>query len=178
MKKYALLPTLIILGLISTAGFANAPWSTIGTGFAITSNVHGIDIPPATAVTVTAGTLDSRVTHVTFRWHMPNDTVARQVIVPVFTNGTTDQWNNGTVALVRFAIDTYSASVLGDWGVQAFFQDSVGTARAGLEDVIKIRATSFNVIPEVPFGTLMILIGMFGALGVLSVRRKKQEPAK
>lgn len=172
MKKYALLSTLIVLVSISMAGFANAPWSTLGTGYAITSNVHGIDIPPATPITITAGTLDTRVTHITFRWHMPNETISRQVTVPIFTNGTTGTWNNGTVALVRFATDTYSASILGDWGVQAFFQDSVGTARAGLEDVIKIRATSFNVIPEVPFGTLTILVGMFGALIVFSLRKK------
>lgn len=173
MNKYAFLPAVVLLGLLGMVGMVYAPWSTLGTGYAITSNVHGVDVLPGSQVRVTAGTLDPNVVQVVFRWHMPNETVAREVTVPVFTNGTMGQWNDGTSALVRFAIDNYTPGVVGDWGVQAFFQGSTGTAKAGLEDVVKIRATSFNVIPEVPLGTLVILLGMFGALGVFALRKKK-----
>jgi hypothetical protein len=99
------------------------------------------------------------------------------VTVPVFTNGDTGQWNNGTSALVRYAVDSYSPDVLGDWGVQAFFQGSGGSTKAGIEDVIKIRATSFNVIPEVPVGTIAILLSMFGAFGVFAVKKRKATSA-
>lgn len=162
----------ISLGLLSMASLAYAPWASLGTGYAITSNYHGIDVFPSTPVTVTAGTLDSNVVRVIFRWHMPNETVAREVPVPVFTNGTTGQWNDGTTALIRYAMDTFTPDVIGDWGVQAFFQGPTGRDRAGLEDTIKIRATSFNAIPEVPFGTLTILFAMFGALGFFALRKK------
>jgi len=47
-----------------------APWSTLGTGYAITSNYHGEDVIPSTPVTVTAGTLDQNIVQVTFRWHI------------------------------------------------------------------------------------------------------------
>lgn len=172
MKRYPLLLAMIFMGLLGMVNVAYAPWSTLGTGYAITSNVHGVDVIPGTLVTVTAGSLDPNVVQVTFRWHMPNETVTREVTVPVFTNGTTGQWNDGSTALVRFAVDSFRATVLGDWGVQAFFQGSLGSERAELEHVVRIRATSLNVIPEVPFGTLTILVGMFGALGFFALKGK------
>ncbi|MCK4933932.1 hypothetical protein KAS06_04605, partial [Candidatus Bathyarchaeota archaeon] len=93
--------TLIIIFLTSFLVFVNvvyAPWSTLGTGYAITSDYHGIDVFPGIPITITAGTLDPSVTQVTFRWHMPNDTARWEVTVPVSPNGTTGQWNNGTTA--------------------------------------------------------------------------------
>lgn len=172
MKKYALLLAVISIGLLSMINLAYAPWSTLGTGYAITSNVHGIDVLPGTLVVVTAGSLDPNVARVTFRWHMPNNTVAREVTVPVFTNGTTGQWNNGDTSLIRYAVDSYRPEETGDWGVQAFFQGRTGWTRSGLDYVIKIKATSFNVVPEAQFGTLTILIGMFGALGLFAFRKR------
>jgi len=62
--------------------------------------------------------------------------------------------------------------VLGDWGVQAFFQDSTGRTKAGLDNVIKTKATSFNAIPEVPLGTIAIFLAMVGALGILAIKKK------
>jgi hypothetical protein len=178
MKKFVLLTLgLLSATLLFSVNSVYAPWATLGTGYAITSDFHGVDVPIGTEVTVTAGTLDTRVTQVTFRWHRPDESVAREVTVPVFTNGDTGQWNNGTSALVRYAVDSYSPDVLGDWGVQAFFQGSGGSTKAGIEDVIKIRATSFNVIPEVPVGTIAILLSMFGAFGVFAVKKRKATSA-
>jgi len=174
--KSALVSTVVSVGLLFLISTVYAPWSTLGTGYAITSNVHGIDTPPFTTVVVTAGTLDSNVEQVTFRWHEPpdgNGPVAREVAVPVFTNTSKYTFKNGTQVLIRYAIDSYSPDVVGDWGVQAFFQDSVGTDKAGLNDVIKIRATSFNVVPEVPFGTIVILLSMFGALSVFALKKRR-----
>ena len=171
--KSVLALLLVFVALFGIMNSAYAPWSTIGTGYAITSNYHGKDVPLMATVTVTAGTLDPSVTQVTFRWHMPDDTVVREVTVPVFTNGTIGEWNNGDTALIRYAMDSLKPEVPGDWGVQAFFQDSAGKQRAGLNNVIKIKATSFNVVPEIPFGTAAIVLSMFGALGILAMKKKK-----
>lgn len=173
MMKYALVLTLLVLGLLASMNIVYAPWSTLGTGYAITSDFHGIDVPPSTPVTVTAGSLDTHVTQITFRWHRPDESVAREVTVAIFTNGTFGNWNNGTSAEIRYAIDSFAPDVLGDWGVQAFFQDSTGMDRADLENVIKIRATSFNAIPEVPLGTVVILLSMFGALSIFALKKKR-----
>lgn len=171
--KSRLVLFLSLVGLFGIMNSVYAPWSTLGTGYAITSNYHGKDAPLLATVTVTGCTLDQIVTQVTFRWHRPDDTVVREVTVPVFTNGTSGQWNDGTTALIRYAIDSFRPDVLGDWGVQAFFQDSAGKHKAGLNNVIKIKATSFNVVPEVPFGTAAILLSMFGALGVFAIKKKR-----
>lgn len=158
-KKYY--PLLLIISFVIFTNIVYAPWSTLGTGYAITSNYHGIDVFPGTPITITAGTLDSNVMNVTFRWHMPNDTVRWEETVPVTANGTVDQWNNGTSAPVLCAQSTRVPDVLGDWGVQAFFQDSTGKEKADLNNVIKIKATSFNVVPEIP------LLGTIGSIAAM-----------
>jgi len=152
-----------------------APWSTLGTGYAITSNYHGEDVIPSTPVTVTAGTLDQNIVQVTFRWHEPpdgNGPIAREEAKLVEPNGTMGEWNNGTTALILYANDTYAPDIVGDWGVQAFFQDSAGTEKAGLENVVMIRATSFNTIPEIPVGTISATVTMLIAL-VFFMGKKK-----
>ena len=163
----------IILGSLILCSAVHAPWTTLGTGYAITSNVHGIDILPGTSVTVTAGTLDPSVVNVTFRWHMPNDTVRWEVSVPVWENGTKGTWNGGTEALIWYANNTQIPDVFGDWGVQAFFIGPGGTDRANLTDVLKIKATSFNTAPEIPFGTIAAAAAMFIAFGLFIIKKKR-----
>lgn len=171
--KHALIIMLISISTLFLVNIAYAPWSTLGTGYAITSNYHGVDVLPGTPVIVTAGTLDANVVNVTFRWHMPNETARWEVTVPVYTNGTTGQWNNGTTALIRYANNTQIPDVVGDWGVQAFFQDSTGKDKSGLKNVISIKATSFNTIPEIPLGTIAATATMIFALAFFMVKKKK-----
>lgn len=170
--------TIIILLLASIPLLVNivyAPWSTLGTGYAITSNYHGVDVLPGTPVTVTAGTLDPNVVQITFRWHMPNGSDRWETVVPVAPNGTTGEWNNGTVAPILYAQDTKVPDVLGDWGVQAFFQDSTGREKAGLDDVLSIKATSFNSVPVIPLiGTAGSITAMLAGLGFFTLRKKRK----
>jgi hypothetical protein len=163
----------LILGLLILTSAVHAPWTTLGTGYAITTDHHGMDVPPGAPVTAIAGTLDPNVVNVTFRWHMPNDTVRWEVSVPVWTNGTKGKWNNGTEALIRYANDTKMLDVLDDWGVQAFFIGPNGNDRANLTDVIKVRAESLNVVPEVPYGTIASVAAMFVAFGLFAIKKKK-----
>lgn len=172
-KPIVLTLTFMILILIPVV---HAPWQTLGTGYAIDTDYHGIDAFPGIPITVTAGTLDDDVVKVTFRWHRPpdgNGPVAWEDVVPVWQNGTMGQWNDGTWALIWYANKTRALDEYGDWGIQAFFQDSKGKDRAGLEDVINIKAISVNVVPEVPYGTIAILIAMFGALTIFAIKKKR-----
>jgi len=180
--KIALKIILISISILVLANIVYAPWSTLGTGYAITSNYHGIDVPPGTPITVTAATLDPNVVQITFRWHRPpdgNGPVAREVAVPVVTSPypppnvpqeVIDYVNSTTI---WYAQDTWAPDELGDWGVQAFFQDSTGKDRAGLKNVISIKATSFNTIPEIPLGTIAATAAMIFALGFFMVKKKK-----
>lgn len=176
--RFAALGIPVILGILILSSAVYAPWSTLGTGYAITSNVHGIDVPPGTPVTVTAGTLDSNVMNVTFRWHEPpdgNGPVRWEDTVPIFTDGTYGEWNNGTTAEIRYAENTHTLppDVLGDWGVQAFFRDSTGKDKANLTNVIKTKATSFNAVPDVPYGTIGAAAVMLIALGLFVIKKRR-----
>jgi hypothetical protein len=173
--KFSLLAALLASAFLVLVSIVQAPWSTLGTGYAITSNYHGIDIPPGTPVTITAGTLDHSITQVTFRWHFPNGTAAwTDTVVPVYSNGTQGTWNNGTVKDILYAQDTQIPTVMGDWGVQAFFQDATGRTKSDVDDVVAIKATSFNVIPEIALiGTAGAAIAMLLGFGLFAKSRKK-----
>ena len=174
-SKFTLLAASLALAFLVLVNIAYAPWSTLGTGYAITSNYHGIDVPPATPITITAGTLDHSVTQVTFRWHFPNGTAAwTDTVELVSANGSTGFWNNGTEVEILYAQDTKAPTVMGDWGVQAFFQDATGRTKSGVENVLKIRATSFNVIPEIALiDTVGAAIAMLLGFGLFAKSRKK-----
>ncbi len=153
---------------------AYAPWSTLGTGYAVTSDHHGVIVTLGTPVTVTAGTLDSSVSQVTFRWHRPpdgNGAVAWEDTVGVWQNTTTGQWNNGTTAFISYATNTHAPDEIGDWGVQVFFQDSEGKEKSGVVNVLSIRATSFNAIPEIPLGTIGAVGAMIFALAFFAAKK-------
>jgi len=180
--KHALKIMLIPIGILVLVNIAYAPWSTLGTGYAITSNYHGVDVLPGTPITITAGTLDPNVVQITFRWHRPpdgNGDVAREVTVPVVASPypppdtpqeVIDYANSTTI---WYAQDTWAPDETGDWGVQAFFRDSTGKDKAGLESVISIKATSFNIIPEIPLGTIAATATMILALAFFMVKKKK-----
>jgi hypothetical protein len=180
--------SLLVLG---SANLAQAEplkgWDPIKkTGYAVTSNYQGIDVLPGTAVVVTAGTTDLTVHNVTFIWHFPNGSVAFTDFVDVRTGHqltTPDVPPNVPQGVINWANDPHYQNVnylyaqsthvingpFGDWSVQAFFRDDVNIKGQG---ATAIRATSFNVIPEVPFGTLVIMLGMFGALSVFALKKK------
>lgn len=174
--KTSLAIVLLSFQLLVFVSVVYAPWHTLGTGYAVTTNYHGIDVLPGTTVTATAGTLDNSVVQVTFRWHRPpdgNGPVAWEDVVPIWTNGTMGQWNNGTWTFIRYAQSAHVPDEVGDWGIQAFFQDSGGTDKAGLEDVVKIRAESFNAVPEIPLGTIGAAAAMLIALTFFALKKKK-----
>lgn len=180
----ALLASLLFLAAIN---LADAQWDALNSGYAVTTNYHGKDVSIGMPVTATAGTNDSVVKTVEFRWMFPNGSVYVNPRIPVFgpyvtpivpgnitltpeiTSWTSDPRNAGIP--VWYAQNTQIPNAIGDWGVQAIFHDT-GKVRGKNSDRIACRATSFNVVPEVPFGTVVILLSWIGLLGVLAIRKK------
>lgn len=181
--KSALVLTLVSIGLLGmiTTVYAD-PWSAIGSGYAVTSNYQGLIVPPGTTVVVTAGTIDLSVLQVRFEWHAPDGTTPFDEWVAVSSLSTPSvppnvpqeviDWANGEPAgtQYKYAQSTHVVNIVGDWGVQAKFKDTVQIKGQGLT---AIKATSFNAIPEVPFGTMVIVLSMFGALGVLALKKRR-----
>ena len=157
MRKNYLFTTFAIALFCSlvTMAFASNNPIVLQDGYEITNNWHGSgDLQPGTNVVATAMTIDPEVTQVTFLWKDPAGQIAFQETVAVFQNGTTGSGQiKGTQyedVAVSFAVSEYTPQSLGDWGVQALFQDSSGKTCQTISWVLAIRATSFNVIPEIP----------------------------
>ena len=160
MKKST--PILIVAGLIMLlgAGAAYAAYPSLGSGYAIDSNYHGIDVPPGSDVIVTAYTTDMEVYQVTFLWKYPNGTVA---FGPEVDDAAVagDPYDGSPVNTFS---STHSVDVMGDWGVQALFQSPDGMTKESIDYVVAIKATSFFVVPDFP------MIGTVGSLGAMLLR--------
>ena len=154
---------------------ANAGWSALGSGYAVTTDYHGIDVPLETLVTATAGTTDSNIMNVTFVWKFPNETVAFEDIdVAVWSNDTRYPDENGS--LVYYAQSSFRLTVEGEWGVQAFFKGLGGHLRGNGTDIIAIRATSGEVIPEISIVSAAgTIVTMSLILVLLRDKRKRRD---
>jgi hypothetical protein len=158
----------------------NAQWSAINSGYAATTNWHGIDVPIGENVTATAGTTDLNVTHIRFIWRDPDGTVWKNetksvsnYTAPEHPPNVPDEvieWaleNNGTEYLC--AQSWYEPDIVGEWGIQAIFYN-VTTKRGN--STTRIRATSFNAVPETPYGTIVIFTIMLSTLVIYTLKRK------
>jgi hypothetical protein len=172
MKSKALILIALIVLISSTFTMvvnATTPnEGSLSSGYAVTSNWHGTDVPFGAQVIVTAMTTNSRVDEVRFIWKNPTDKVDLDVTVNVFTNGTTFDGK-----LVYYAISTFNPKVAGDWGVQVKFYDELHFCHFEYDIRLATRATSFNnVIPEAPvLGTAGISLAMVLGLAI-KARRK------
>lgn len=156
MRKSIILSVLALALVFSFVAVAYAP-----SNYSVTSNYHGIDVPAGASVVVTASTTDATVYQVTFLWKNPGGNTVWTDVVPINPDGT--------------ATSTHAPDEIGDWGVQALFQSPDGTTKQGVEEVIAIRATSFNVVPEVPLiGTAGASIAMLAGL-TYKMKRKPQK---
>ena len=170
-RKSILISTVALLFLCSFVVAVSAvnPEGSLASGYAVTNNYHGIDVPSGTSVTVTAMTTDKSVDVVTFIWKNPAGQIVFTETKQVWTNGTT--YND---KLVRYAQSTFEPNAIGDWGVQAKFLDVHRFCIWTWTERVARRATSFNVIPEVPIiGTAGASVAM--VLGFTYKTRKKPE---
>jgi len=166
---------ILIAFLIPLLSSANAGWSSLNSGYAVTTDYHGVEAPAETLVTATAGTTDSNILNVTFVWKFPNETVAFEDIdVAVWSNGTRYPDENGS--LVFYAQSSFMPNVEGEWGLQAFFKGLGGHLRGNGTDIIAIRATSPDVIPEISIiGAAGTIIATSLILALLRGKRKRQK---
>ena len=155
MRKYLIISTLVVvLFMFSLMTVAYAPPAYT---YNVTSNYHGVDTPLNANVVVTATTSDPTITQVTFLWKDGGGNLRYTDVVTISAGS---------------AQSTHQPNSIGDWGVQAFFQGPDGKTKEGIALTIQIRATSFNVIPELPvLGTAGASIAM--VLGLAYKMKKK-----
>ena len=189
--RYTVAITMFILALILYTTVVQAgPWSALGSGYAVTTDYQGMLVFVPENVTATAGTTEHPeangdlggrvpqfpdVTQVRFRWMPPNGSGVPEWLTGLITledSGENYTDKDGEFWDIYTANDTQTIEVIGDWGVQAWFYDENGTLRnqTGIE---KIRATSFEAIPDVPYGTIAAFLAMFGALTIFAIKKKR-----
>jgi hypothetical protein len=158
--------TLLTLAFISIS-MVFAVRSSISSGYDVTTDYHGVDVPPETLVTATATTTDLTVTGVTFYWKDPDENIKYSEYVDTDTS---------IVSNIKEYSSSYTPDTVGDWGVQAIFHGPDGKPVPGLDitDKVAIRATSFFHVPEIQIvGTAGTLLSMMAGLGYY-IRRKEK----
>ena len=134
---------------------------------------HGTDVFKGETVTAWADTTDDTVTIVNFTWKL-EETVMRTMNITEWTEWTTDGVpgvEDGTT-VYQFT-DSYEPNEIGDWSVKAIFYNGFGQTVGSAQDSFPMRATSFFVIPEAVIGTIAIVLAMFGALGLFTIKKKR-----
>jgi len=136
----------------STGGSLNA----LNSGYAITRwPWDGGEIYPGESATVRAATTQPPHPEATHVVTLSGDTWDGKPI-----------WN---------AYDTQTIDMVGDWGVQALFQDAEEKLMGPNDpyETVAIKAISWHAVPEVPFGTIATMLCMLGALGVFAIMRPR-----
>ncbi len=165
MRKIALLTSIILLAIFAAASLVGAPPPADHYTYDATNNYHGIDVPLGATVVVTATTDDPGVTAVLFIWRNAAE-------VQQWTENVTDI---KTVDGYYQAQSSGQPNSLGDWGVQTLFLGPDGKTKEQVDFVIQIKATSFNVVPEVP---ILGTAGIAGAMALGWVVKTKRKSGK
>ena len=186
MKKYRLIFILVVASFVliifngglafadelkgSTGGSLNA----LDSGYAIARwTWDSGDLFPGGTATVRAYTTEyPTATQVVFRWNSPDSDSVDVGPKPLIV--TDDTWEGLSL---RYAEDSRDLFDIGNWGVQALFLDAEGNLQGpNPYPIVKIRAISYHVTPEVPFGTIATILTMLGALGVFSIVSRRSSP--
>jgi hypothetical protein len=175
--------SLVVVSILMSS-LVYASWSTLGTGYAVTSNINGTPLA-GNPVTIIAGTLDPTVNLVTFRWLAPPNgggACLLEETVAVYTDGTMGQWNNGTQAEIRYAQSTFKVYE-GTWKVEVIFHTSSGELTG--EQTFRVDASDVGLVPtetglifhtpELPIGTIGAAAAMVAALGLFAVKKRRQQ---
>jgi hypothetical protein len=131
------------------------------------------DVFPGETATVRACTTEPpypEATQVVFRWIRSDGTYFDVGPKPLTLSG--DTWNGDPI---YDAYDTQTIDMVGNWGVQALFQNGDGSLQGPNDDyeTVQIRAISYHATPEIPLGTIAAALTMIGALGIFFIFKRK-----
>lgn len=185
MKPRFSIAAILLVSVFLVASVNGARWNPLNLGYTIISDPH--ETPLGQSVTAWAGTIVEGTTEVEFVWKAPNGSIIWDLNTTVFGPYTTpsvpdnvaqeiiDWANDNPGHDVWYANNTQFPNVLGKWGLTATFYNAT-KIRGHRDDGFVITHTSLHAVPEVPFGTIAILLIMFGALGVFAIKKKRLVP--
>jgi len=179
LKKLGFMAVLIVLTLSFIPMIVRAdPWSAIDSGYAVTTNHHGEDIditkpidPPLRAK---VGFKDENgVYEVRVDLRDPDGNVVDSDTVewPAdFDDGTSPKGADIEYAWTK-DLEPNTGWVVGHYSVKAYFFSEDGKELANTEDLVAMKATTVMAVPEVPIGTITILITMLASLAIFARKR-------
>jgi len=175
------------------------------TGYAVTSNWDGqISNTPITVTAGTLDPTVTSVTFEWYAYPQRDDNLLFNETVPIYTNGTIGYWADGTSAEIRYANSTHPIDRR-FWTLQVFFNkegnpkplsnpvekpvtskvffwiDATGDCYSSFIDNPEEPAPEENsgetklVVPEIPLGTVSASVAMVAALGLFTIKKKRQQ---
>jgi len=172
-RTKALVLSLATLALLVGTVSVKAQWSALSSGYAVTTDYHGVEegAPLGATVHAKAGTTNFHIVSVEFRWLPPPESGEEPEVHLVTEHLEETDPDFGPILVFR---DSYAPLIVGDWGVQAIFHNETGDKEGGPTGTFfKIRATSFFAVPEIPLGTLTVTLSMLAALTVFTLKRRR-----
>ena len=182
LKRLGLVALLVVLTLIVTSTIVQAdPWSAIVSGYAVTTNHHGEEvlIPPVPPLRARVGVLAENL-------YDPSSEAGVYEVRVDLRDPDGNVVDSDTVSWTQFSDATYKGKpikgawtgdlvpgvwVVGHYSVKAYFFDKYGKELAQMDDLTAMRATTVMVVPEVPIGTLTILLTMLASLAIFARKR-------
>lgn len=150
----------LFLLLFICMGVTKAQWSPIKeSGYAVTTNWHGVDVPIGQPVIATARTTNLDVTEIGFIWRDLFDNIVLEETLPVSKLTTPGvppnvpeeifEWaKQSPDPIYLYAQSTHIPNEIGEWGVQAIFYNAKKPRLNQRRSFVVRRATSMNVIPD------------------------------
>jgi len=145
--------------------------NALNSGYGITTDYHGQEVPLGTPVTAYAATTEDvpgDVKCVVIIWLRPDGSQA-WITDPLDLYDSGETWKDGKK--IYWETDTRTPDVIGDWGIKAIYYNKEKEQidpTPPFNDKVAIRATSFFHIPEVPLGPITVLITMLITLIIVS----------
>ena len=168
---------LLSITLVQGAVDWTLPYNNLSSGYRVTTENFPDPVVLGQQVVAWAGTTNSGIDEVKFRWIPPDGSGLDPFIIIGTYEGSVVVAGEGTVYQWRSTYTPTDLAELGDWGIQALFYDfeNPGPGNGPVAEQpspVRIIARSFHAVPEVPLGAITVLVAMFGAFGIFYLRRK------
>jgi len=169
-----LVTMIVAIPLVQGAVDWTLPYNDLSSGYRVTTENFPNPVMIGDPVIAWAGTTNEGIDEVKFRWLPPEGSGLDPIVVKGDYEGSVDVPG---VGLVYQWSNTLYPDVVGDWGVQGVFYDfqNPGKGQGPIPEQpfpVEIRARSFFSVPEVPIGTIAVVVAMFGALGFFALKEK------
>jgi len=169
---------IVAIPLVHGAVDWTLPPNNLSSGYRVTTENFPDPVMLGDPIIAWAGTTNGGIDEVKFRWNPPEGSGLDSFVIIGTYMGTVTLPDSTIVYQWSSTYTPTDPEEMGDWGIQGVFYDDQDPGN-GIGPIpeqpffTEIRARSFFAVPEVPIGTIIVIVAMFGALGLFALRRKQ-----